>query len=218
MRRPRPPRGCRTIEKKLFPWPTQKLLWPPKFPPFSCGPLGGHMVRVENHWYRWLISPANQAVFHTHINYHNNVSLSWVATYFMGKAVVPLWFYTETISLSAVLTAARAHLISLKLCRWRCEFSTLQSPGTMKILGWGMIYGPFCFRGKSSSNISESFVRIVTTIVTTICLHNDVLLPCTNACFKCFVKMEIPRMFNKIHTLDQWFPKWAVPPPGGRWN
>ena len=26
-------------KKKNFRWPTQKLLWPPNFPSFSCGPL-----------------------------------------------------------------------------------------------------------------------------------------------------------------------------------
>jgi hypothetical protein len=43
------------IQAVKFRWPIQKLLWPPNFPSFSCGPLEtwcrpleGHMAHDEN--------------------------------------------------------------------------------------------------------------------------------------------------------------------------
>ena len=51
------------IQALKFRWPTQKLLWPPNFQSFSCGPLQNlcgpledHMAHVEKGWYEfnWL--------------------------------------------------------------------------------------------------------------------------------------------------------------------
>jgi hypothetical protein len=51
------------IQAVKFQWPTQKLVWPPNFLSFFCGPLqtlceplGGHMAHDENH----CPSPSNK--------------------------------------------------------------------------------------------------------------------------------------------------------------